>query len=406
MLLRRNLRFYSKYYRVLGIETSCDDTGVAIVDTNRQILAESIRNQWSLHKTAGFAPQNDASHSGGIIPNLARSLHYYNLIECTSECIERVDKGWDSIDAIALTVKPGLEPCLWEGLKFTRLLLEKYNKIFIPIHHMEAHALTSRLFDSNLQFPYLTLLISGGNCMYALVKNSQTFIRFGETIDMSPGNALDKLARKLGLFKLIDNSPGGALVEKYAIDGNSKRFGQIESTIKHYCNTNKNCDFSFSGIYSLAISIIDKELAQNRQLSMEFIADMCASFQNCILYLLSDRIERGLIYYNSQVKVCSNDPLKIVLAGGVASNKYIFKGIQNKCYQHNAVATVPPLKYCTDNGVMIAWNGCEKLMVNSNDLIKTGNQKLEFKPQGKCDLGDSIAREIEKLEIKLKQKKN
>jgi N6-L-threonylcarbamoyladenine synthase len=227
---------------------------------------------------------------------------------------------------------------------------------------------------------------------------------------MSPGNALDKLARKLGLFQLDDNLPGGALVERYAQVGDLKRFGQLENTIKYYCGTNKSCDFSFSGIFSLALSIIDKELTQNGQVSMEFVADMCATFQNCVLYLLSDRIERGLTYYNGQLRGYSNEPLKVVLAGGVASNKYIFKGIQSKCNQYNALAIVPPMRYCTDNGVMIAWNGCEKLMANSNEIIRPGNKTSyllsELRPQGKCDLGESIAREIEKFEIKLKPKRN
>ena len=173
---------------VLGIETSCDDTACAVVDSNSRILAEQKFNQWSIHKRLGGAKVAFNSFAGGIKPELARRLHAQNLIWSVSDCIEQMgDDAWKRIDAIALTVKPGLEPCLWEGVKFTRLLLRKHKLPFIPIHHMEAHALTCRMFDS-VPYPYLTLLISGGHCLLALVKGFDDFSRLGETVDISPGN--------------------------------------------------------------------------------------------------------------------------------------------------------------------------------------------------------------------------
>jgi len=173
---------------VLGIETSCDDTGVAIVSTDRKILAESKYNQWSIHKKSGHAKtKTPNSWGGGVIPNLARKLHNENLVKAVSDCIEKMNEGWKDIDAIALTTKPGIEPCLWEGINFTKLLLKKYKLPFIPIHHMEAHALTNRLFANDLEFPYLTLLISGGHCILALVERHDKFYRLGECIDIAPG---------------------------------------------------------------------------------------------------------------------------------------------------------------------------------------------------------------------------
>jgi N6-L-threonylcarbamoyladenine synthase len=179
---------------VLGIETSCDDTAVAIVSTDRKILAESKYNQWSIHKKLGHAKSGSPnSWGGGVIPNLARKLHYENLVKAVSDCIEKMNKGWTDIDAIALTVKPGIEPCLYEGINFTKLLLKKFNMPFIPIHHMEAHALTNRLFASDLEYPYLTLLISGGHCILALVERHDKFYRLGECLDIAPGKTILKL---------------------------------------------------------------------------------------------------------------------------------------------------------------------------------------------------------------------
>jgi N6-L-threonylcarbamoyladenine synthase len=195
---------------VLGIETSCDDTGVAIVNSDRELLAESKYNQWSIHKKLGHARSSKSSTSwpGGVIPDLARKLHRDNLILAVHDCIEMMPNKWQCIDSIALTVKPGLEPCLWEGLnlincmmfpfidlyleiflgiKFTILLLKKYKVNLIPIHHMESHALMGRMFDQSVKYPFLTLLISGGHCLLSLVESPEKFLRFGESVDISPG---------------------------------------------------------------------------------------------------------------------------------------------------------------------------------------------------------------------------
>jgi N6-L-threonylcarbamoyladenine synthase len=207
---------------VLGIETSCDDTAVGVVSTDRKILAESKYNQWSMHRKLGHAKKN-SQWSGGVWPNLAKRLHSENLIYAVSDCIEQMPNGWSDIDAIAVATRPGLEICLYEGINFAKLLLKKYKLPFIPIHHMEAHALTSRLFDLALKFPFLTLLISGGHSLLVLVEDYDKFSLLGTTLDSSPGSCFDKVARDLGLFEIdsrdeesSENMSGGALVEKYA----------------------------------------------------------------------------------------------------------------------------------------------------------------------------------------------
>lgn len=178
---------------VLGIESSCDDTGVAIVSTDRRIRAECVYSQWSEHKRLGSPSQRHSpltAFGGGVVPNVARHLHYHNLPRAVSECIERarIDVEWSDVDAVAVTVEPGLELCLWEGINFAKLLLKRHpHLVFIPVHHMRAHALTCRLFDSRVEFPFLTLLISGGHCLLALVSAHDRFDILGSCLDVSPG---------------------------------------------------------------------------------------------------------------------------------------------------------------------------------------------------------------------------
>lgn len=247
----------SKKLTVLGIETSCDDTAVGVVNTTREILAECKYNQWSVHRKLGAASRKSnqlTAFHGGVIPNVAKNLHHENLIQAVSNCIEATPNGWANIDAIALTVKPGLEPCLWEGVQFTKRLLYKYKLPFIPIHHMEGHALTPRLFDKDIQFPFLTLLISGGHCLLALVENEDKFLRLGESIDISPGNFIDKIARKLGLLHINEAfTSAGALLEHLAKQGDPQSFPHIIRSVQEHCWRNKTCDFSFAGIKIIEI---------------------------------------------------------------------------------------------------------------------------------------------------------
>lgn len=198
------VRKFSSYKRILGIECSCDDTSVGIVSTNREILSEKTYNQFEIHKKLGAPKQNIktglTAWGGGVIPNIARNLHRQNLIWATSDCIKEIVNGWESIDAIALTVMPGIEPCLYEGIQFTELLLKRFKKPFIPIHHMEAHALTARLFEKELKYPFLTLLISGGHSIICLCDDYNKFERLGQATDISPGNSINLEHRIMIIF--------------------------------------------------------------------------------------------------------------------------------------------------------------------------------------------------------------
>ncbi len=376
----------------------------------------------------GAARLNRPLNAGGIIPNLARNLHSQNIMMAMSECIEQLEGKWDSIDAIALTVRPGLEMCLWEGLKvklwlpknfqkhrpsfnhpvfqFTKLLLQKYKKPFIPIHHMEAHALTPRLFDENLKFPYLTLLISGGNTLIGLVSGPETFMRFGQTKDHAIGCCIDKVARSLGLFQrhLNEGLCGGQLIETHAKVGDPQAFEVFYNVAKDYCSKSRSCEFSFSGLMNTAFNIVEKELKTNGVLSEKFINDACASFQHAVALVLKNRLERAIVYYSEEMGAAHME--YAVISGGVASNRYIFEVLRAMCASYGLSLKTPPIKYCTDNGVMIAWNGCEKLMCDSKQIVSVAQQSCGYmnsvRPEAICELGPNIDDLLRKKQIKLK----
>ena len=408
-------RWISNNKNILGIECTCDDTGAAIVSTDRRIIAESKYNQWTFHKSHGSPKKKNelTSFAGGVIPNKARILHRKNLVLAVSDCIEKIDQGWESVDGIALSIKPGLEPCLWEGIDFTKLLLKKYRLPFVGIHHMESHALISRLFDDEIRFPFLTLLISGGHCIIALVKSENEFFRLGESIDTSPGLFIDKIARHLGLFELNENvSSGGALMEIFSKTGDPDRFPEITKMMRNYCSKNKNCDFTFAGFLTAYHRLIEKMVFKENDdiivngelkkiLKKDNLANLCASLQNIIAIQLEDRLRRALIFLREiDVKI-----EHVIISGGVAANLFIKSKMAKVVEDFGLKLNVPTVKYCTDNGTMIAWNGCEKFISNSNQIFEPNKQNDSFfvnlKPTAKCDLGKDISYQVKLFDIKI-----
>jgi N6-L-threonylcarbamoyladenine synthase len=235
---------------------------------------------------------------------------------------------------------------------------------------MEAHALVSRLFDSEVKYPFLTLLISGGHCLLVLVENYNRFLRLGESMDISPGNCVDKVARQLGLFEISkhDCSSGGAQLEIYASKGDPQVYKTLTDSMLNFCRKNKNCHFSYGGLISAAFRLIEKETLTNSEpikvndtiknlLKEDVIANISAAVQASIILQLQDRLKRALIFleYN-KIKI-----EHVVISGGVASNKEIRSVLEKECKQFNLKISLPPISYCTDNGVMISWNGVEKL---------------------------------------------
>ncbi|XP_047527079.1 probable tRNA N6-adenosine threonylcarbamoyltransferase, mitochondrial [Vanessa atalanta] len=348
--IRGNLRklSYKPSSTILGIETSCDDTGCAVVTGNKDVLGESLFSQNVLHL-----------RYGGVNPLVARDLHRENIEQAVSEALEKASININSIDAIAVTIKPGLLISLQIGVKYARYLAKTYQKPIIPIHHMEAHALVARMFHA-IEFPFLAVLISGGHCILTLVKDVDNFLLLGYTLDNAPGEVLDKAARRMKLRNIPAYSKlaGGKAIEAAAkISKNPELFPFPIPLVK-----NRDCNFSFSGIQDTFIRHLVKKEGEHNAVGDRIIPevnDLCAGLQIVMAEHIAHRIERAVLFCTK------NNLLKesktIVVSGGVACNNFIFETLTNVGNLLDCNVLRPPPKVCTDNGIMIAWNGIEKL---------------------------------------------
>lgn len=334
---------------ILGIESSCDDTGVAIVSSSGRILGESLRSQADIHASWG-----------GVVPKLAQEAHRLAIDACVQEAMDEARIDPRDLDAVAVTIGPGLSLCLQVGVVKAHRLAHDASIPLIPVHHMEAHALVSRLNPSDIhqdsvQFPFLCLLVSGGHNMLLVVEGVGKYIQLGTTLDDALGEAYDKVARMLGL----DLRPsGGAALEALARKGNPMAFSFTEPLKKR-----KTCDFSYAGLKTAVRLTVEKVLAPNaicRMTESEVLqlkADIAASFQFVAVSHLRDRCERGVRWSQE-----SHPEIKhFVVAGGVASNFYIREQLKSSIETSNLSLICPPPRLCTDNGVMVAWAGLERL---------------------------------------------
>lgn len=344
----RHIR-YDPSVTILGIETSCDDTGCAVVDGKGNVLGESLFSQNILHL-----------RYGGINPLVARDLHRDNIEFAVKQALEESKLNVSNIDAIAVTTKPGLLISLQIGVKYAKYLAKSYNKPIIPIHHMEAHALVARMFY-DIEFPFLALLISGGHCLLTVVKDVDNFLLLGNTLDNAPGEVLDKAARRMKLRNIPAYSElaGGKAIEEAAkCSKNPEIFAFPTPLVK-----SRDCNFSFSGIKEALIRHLLRKEEEHNAVGDEIIPevnDLCAAFQSIIAEHIAHRVQRAVLFCTKN-QFLKEDNKNIVVSGGVACNDFIFKTLQNVGVQLNCNVFRPPPKVCTDNGVMIAWNAIEKL---------------------------------------------
>lgn len=364
-------------FKVLGIETSCDDTGVAIVDSDRNLLANALHNQAQIHL-----------ENGGILPPVAGYYHRANMEKVANQAFTASKLSMADIDAVAATVKPGLSLSLEVGAKYGCFLSKKYQKPFIPIHHMEAHALTARLIDKKVKFPFLVLLISGGHCLLALVKNVDSFLLLGKGLDNSPGEVLDKVHRRLKLRNIpeLQNFSGGHAVEVMA----EKATNRTEFPFEIRANSILSCDFSFSGLVTQAYNTIAAEEQKYGTTADGVIPsapNLCAAIQYAITRHLCRRVERAMIFLHRK-EMIPRDNLSLVVSGGVAANKYISRALKIVCDTHDYHLSVPPPHLCNDNGVMIAWNGVERYRENLGVLHWDDLDSVSILT--KCPLGVDI----------------
>ncbi|XP_062599688.1 tRNA N6-adenosine threonylcarbamoyltransferase, mitochondrial-like [Saccostrea cucullata] len=368
---------------VLGIETSCDDTGAAVVDTDGQILGEALYSQTKIH-----------IDYGGINPRTAQSLHREQIENVVNTALKRSGKSLQELDAVAVTVEPGLSICLGVGVGYAKELVAQSGLPMIPIHHMQAHALTARMLEK-IEFPFLVLLISGGHSILTVAQDVSQFLLIGNGLDTSPGDCLEKVARKLNLKSLLqcENLNGGAAVELLARGGDPSKVPFSVALLKQ-----PSCNFSFSGLRTQAEYMIEDQqklegISEDGVISG--LSDFCASLQYCIAFQICRRLQRAFAYCQMKDLLPSNPTL--VVSGGVASNQYIRQCLQQVCGENSARLICPPPKLCTDNGIMIAWNGVEKLKVGQG--ISKDPQSEPYRARSL--IGEDITDDVTRLGLKI-----
>ncbi|KAK9497029.1 hypothetical protein O3M35_012820 [Rhynocoris fuscipes] len=370
--------------KVLGIETSCDDTGVAVVDTDGKLLGESLYSQQHLH-----------TQLGGIIPPIARDSHNENIDKATEEALIKANLTFDELDAIAVTTRPGLPLSLMVGTKYAKKLSLNYQKPLIPIHHMEAHALTIRMVEK-VNFPFLVLLISGGHSLLAVAQDIDRFLLLGKTHDNAPGEVLDKIARRLKLNNINGEGSSAVNLEKIAKNGDPTAFNISEPLV-----TAKDCHFSFAGIMNSSTrKILSEEEKYNciGDMVLPSVHDLCASIQFAVTKHLCRRIQRAMEFCSLKGLITPEEQ-SLVISGGVACNKTIRSALETVCKHRGYRLYAPPVSLCTDNGIMIAWNGVEKLIAGKP--LCSPDQLHLIDIRGKCPFGVDISSEVIEANLKV-----
>ena len=327
---------------VLGLETSCDETAVGIVndaaDAQTRVLANVVATQFIEHKPYG-----------GVVPEIAARAHLDKLDDVLREALKQAGFGLDRLDAIAATCGPGLIGGVMVGAMTGKAMAAVRGLPFVAVNHLEAHALTARL-TNDVAFPYLLLLVSGGHCQLVLVEGVGNYRKLGTTLDDAVGECFDKSAKLLGL-----GYPGGPLLEKAACKGKSGTY-----KLPHPMCGREGCDFSFSGLKTAVRLAID---AAHKPLENEFVANMAASLQSAIAYILADRTAHALKMLRQE----GIKPSALVVGGGVAANAAVRTTLTQLANTFNLSFVAPPVALCTDNGVMIAWAGLERFRLGLTD---------------------------------------
>ncbi len=315
---------------ILGLESSCDETAAALVTSDRQVLS---------HRLAG----QEAEHApfGGVVPEIAARAHVEALEPLIRGTLADAGLRLDQVDAIAATAGPGLIGGVMVGLVTGKALAHAAGKPLIAVNHLEGHALSPRLSDPDLQFPYLLLLVSGGHCQLLLVEGVARYRRLATTIDDAAGEAFDKTAKLLGL-----GFPGGPNVERAAA------LGRPIVPLPRPLKGSPEPHFSFAGLKSAVFRAVGQHAPE----------DIAASFQAAVVDCLIDRTSRG---------IAGIDATALVIAGGVAANTAVRSALQQLATDHGLRFVAPPMWLCTDNAAMIAWAGAERFAAGLTDPLDT-----------------------------------
>jgi len=330
--------------RVLGIETTCDETAAAVVrlrpDGSGAIMADEVMSQIAAH--AAF---------GGVVPEIAARAHVEIVDTLIARALAQAGMAAGDLDGVAAAAGPGLIGGVLVGLMAGKGVALATGKPLVAVNHLEAHALTARL-TAHVAFPYLILLASGGHTQILAVRGVGDYDRLGATMDDAIGEAFDKTAKLLGL-----PYPGGPAVESAARDGDRERFALPRPMVGR-----PNADFSLSGLKT-AVRLAADSVAPLRPRD---VADLCASFQAAIVDVVEDRMRMGLKLFRQRL---GRAPEAVVVSGGVAANAALRAALARSCAEVGLPMVAPPQNLCTDNGAMIAWAGIERLRLGLADPL-------------------------------------
>ena len=306
---------------ILGIETSCDETSVSIVKNGREEIETVILSQMSEH-----------ANYGGVVPEIASRMHVENITLVIEECLNKAKMTMEQIDAIAVTYGPGLIGCLLIGVQAATTLSYIYNKPLIPVHHIAGHIYANNLV-SEMKFPLIALVVSGGHTDLIYMEDNYKFKKIGGTLDDAVGECYDKVARVISV-----PYPGGPRVDKLSYEGSDTYPLPLPLDDNTY-------NFSFSGIKSAVINLVHNEAQRGNLIRKE---DIACSFQNRVVEILSKKTMKALQEYNVK---------NLIIAGGVSANSGIRNKFEELCNEEGINLTIPNIKYCTDNAAMIAAAG-------------------------------------------------
>ena len=321
---------------ILGIETSCDETSVSIVKNGKEEISTVVLSQ-----------MNEHANYGGVVPEIASRMHVENITLVVDECLKKANMQIEEIDAIAVTYGPGLIGCLLIGVSAATTLSYIYNKPLIPVHHIAGHIYANNLV-SDMKFPLIALVVSGGHTELVYMEDHYSFKKIGGTLDDAVGECYDKVARVINV-----PYPGGPLVDKLSYEGNDTYPLPLPLDDDSY-------NFSFSGIKSAVINLVHNEAQRGNEIRK---SDIACSFQNRVVEILTKKTIKALKEYKVN---------NLIIAGGVSANS----GIRNKfteiCEKEGIKLTIPNIKYCTDNATMIAAAGyfAYKKGINANIDLK------------------------------------
>ena len=318
---------------ILAIETSCDETSIAVIKDGREVLSNIISSQIEIHK-----------EFGGVVPEIASRHHIKNISAILTEALEEAEVTMDEIDYIAVTYAPGLIGALLVGISFAKGLAYSYKKPLIPVHHIKGH-IYANFIENEIKLPAITLVVSGGHTNIVHIDENHNFTNLGGTLDDAVGESYDKVARVLGL-----GYPGGPVIDRISKEGNENFVNFKEAKVDGY-------NFSFSGIKTAVINFVNQKRMKEEEFNEK---DLVASFQKSVVDVLVKKTIKA-----ATEKSCKT----ILLAGGVAANSALRENMKKESMKYGIELHYPKLVYCTDNAAMIGAAAYYKILTHKNEAF-------------------------------------